>query len=251
MKKQAQPTMAGTPAAQAASGARGAVAQGAQAGRSAAARLTGGASRLGRLAPAALGAAALGTGAYLAGKKLIGKSTAEDTEAQQAKAASVIGESDHVDLIRHFYSVEQGRQVMESLGKTAASPLALVTLRQKMEKVSVADPELMKIALRVVGDGNVLEVYERLGGTFKKEAIGTPMFQPPSMPSVPPMSAPTVPQAPTPKGPSMQPQTPQQQQLQTQRPQGQQGQQTPGDSKIKVQLQSPAPGQQGTSVSVG
>ena len=173
---------------------------------------------------------------------------------------------DHVDLIRHFFNVDQGQRVMEStFGKQAHDPHALVRLQQSMELAAGADPELMKIAMRLAGDGSVLEMYERLGGTFKKEAFGTPMFQPPSMPQAPAMGAPTVAQAPKPAGATPQasaPQVPKAPQLQAPQPgqqqsgqqqpgQQQPGQQKPGGQQIKVQLQSPAPGQQGTSVSIG
>jgi hypothetical protein len=157
---------------------------------------------------------------------------------------------DHIDLIRHFYHVEQGRQVMDStFGKVAYPSVDVVTMRRELEKVSVADPVLMKIALRLAGEGDALEMYERLGGTFKKEALGAPMFHPPSMPTAPSVaapsaggSAPKVPLAPKPQGSTFKqpapkvPQSPQ-----------------PQDSsqQVKVQLQSPGPGQQGTSVSIG
>ena len=155
---------------------------------------------------------------------------------------------DHVDLIRHFTSVDKGRRVMEStFGKVAHDPMAVVNLRARMQKAASADdPELMKIALRLAGDGDVFEMYERLGGTFTKEAIGTPMFSPPAAPTAPAMSAPTVQQAPKP-GAGL-PQTPKPGTVQPQQNQAQQAGSTP---KIKVQLQPQQGAQQGTSVSVG
>lgn len=161
---------------------------------------------------------------------------------------------DRVDLIRHFYRIEQGRQVMENtFGKVAHAPVDVIAIRQKMEKVSRADPELMKVALRLAGDRELLEVYKQLGGTFKKEALGAPMFQPPSMPASPALGAPAAGgvQAPKLQGAGLQqpsvgaPQAPQ-----PQVPKPDQQQKSTGP-QVKVQLQSPAPGQQGTSVSVG
>lgn len=175
--------------------------------------------------------------------------------ATTSKQETLMSESSILDLVRHFYRMEEGRRVMNTFGKVAYDPTSLVGLRQKMEKIATADPDLLKVALQLAGDRDVLDVYEQLGGTFSKEALGSPMFQPPSLPQSPATPASPAgqavkpPQQPSLKPPTAQPGQPGQPGQATQ-PQPQAGQQS-ADQQIKVQLQSPAPGQQGTTVSVG
>lgn len=149
-----------------------------------------------------------------------------------------------VELTRRFYNVEHGRKVMEgTFGKQAHDPVALANLQVQMKKVASADPALMKIALKLAGEGDVLEMYERLGGTFKKEAIGAPMFSPPALSPKPVTSAPMAGQLPKPVSGVNQAKVPQV-------PNPTAGASEASQQKIKVQLNSPQ-GEQGTSVSVG
>ena len=78
------------------------------------------------------------------------------------------------DTLRKYASIERGRRVFEGPVPPAEIDAVSMTL---LQKASCADYELLKIAAELAGDGeNILDMYERLGGTFSKEAIGAPMF---------------------------------------------------------------------------
>jgi hypothetical protein len=126
---------------------------------------------------------------------------------------------DLIEVIRHAARIENGRKVIDAtFGKVAHNPHALLRLRQAAR---ATDMDLLKLAAWVAGDGDALEMYERMGGTFSKEAIGAPMFQAPSMhapqPQQPGAQAPSMHQALKVK-PPQQPQVPQQPKMQIQTP---------------------------------
>jgi hypothetical protein len=115
-----------------------------------------------------------------------------------------------------------------------------------MRKAACADKELLKIAAEITGpDGDILATYERLGGTFKKEAIGAPMFHPPQLPQ---MQTPTQSLGTTPIGmPNQQPAVPQPnvQQAKAQQPQ------QPKVPQVNVTVAGQAPQASGTAGTSG
>lgn len=159
---------------------------------------------------------------------------------------------DPIEHIRKLAAAENGKRYLEQRFGPVQHDAVSVLRMQKA--ASVSDSQLLKIASRIAGDTDALEVYESLGGKHK-HAFGTPMFQTTSAgggaspgsagaaSSVAKVPTPTsgVQQAPTPQAPSAG-------QVQ---PPGQQGQQSGQSPKIKVQLQPQSGATQGTSVSVG
>lgn len=77
-----------------------------------------------------------------------------------------------IAYIRKTAARMQGQRALAELTAEPSSPLDDVMLHKAAQ---AEDPELFRIAMTMQGDpiGN----YEVLGGTFKKEAIGAPMFQ--------------------------------------------------------------------------
>jgi len=90
-----------------------------------------------------------------------------------------------IGYVRKKASLELGRKQLQDPVPDAAAVVLL-------QKAATADQELLKIASRLPGD--TLENYEELGGTFSKEAIGTPMFQPaaPAQPGQQPQGLPAL-----------------------------------------------------------
>ena len=77
-----------------------------------------------------------------------------------------------VGLIRKLASAELGKRALADLTREPDDSLESIHLSKLAH---VEDPDLYSIALSMGGDpiGN----YETLGGTFRKQAFGTPMFQ--------------------------------------------------------------------------
>jgi hypothetical protein len=74
-----------------------------------------------------------------------------------------------IDYIRKKASLDQGRRYLEDSEFDAAAVVML-------HKAAAAENrDLLIIAGMLPGD--TMENYEELGGTFRKEAIGAPMFQ--------------------------------------------------------------------------
>ena len=77
-----------------------------------------------------------------------------------------------VEHIRKVATAERGKHALAELTSAPDDSLESVYFSKAAH---VEDPDLYRIALHMGGDpiGN----YENLGGTFKKQAFGTPMFQ--------------------------------------------------------------------------
>lgn len=78
----------------------------------------------------------------------------------------------NVAYIRKVAARQVGKRALDELTAEPSAPLDDVMLHKAAQ---AEDPELFRMAMTMPGDpiGN----YEVLGGTFKKEAIGAPMFQ--------------------------------------------------------------------------
>lgn len=108
-----------------------------------------------------------------------------------------------IALIRKVAAAELGRRALDELTATPDDSLDSVYLAKAAQ---AEDPDLFRTAMRMSGDsiGN----YENLGGTFKKQAFGAPMFQVAAAPdpmaqaqasaAKPPAPAATGPKPPTP-----------------------------------------------------
>jgi hypothetical protein len=90
----------------------------------------------------------------------------------------------NINHIRKLASIERGKRYMEE--RFGPRPVDAVAHTHLLKAAQAEDRGLLMIASRLPGP--TLETYEALGGTFKKEAIGVPMFNvggsPPIMPSL-------------------------------------------------------------------
>lgn len=116
----------------------------------------------------------------------------------------------NIGYIRKVAELERGRSALDELTAGPTTPLDDVFLHKA---ASAEDPELLRIAEHMGGDP--LANYENLGGTFKKQAFGTPMFQASAAPDPvvqaagvtaglkSPTSAPSGPRPPSSRGSAM------------------------------------------------
>ena len=70
-----------------------------------------------------------------------------------------------IDLIRKTASAEAGKRYLEErFGPRSYSSLATVSLKKA---ASASNPRLLRAAAWASGDGDALELYELLGGTYR------------------------------------------------------------------------------------
>ena len=76
---------------------------------------------------------------------------------------------DPIEHIRKIAAAENGKRYLDQrFGPVEHDAVAVMRMQKA---ASVSDPQLLKIATRISGDLDALEVYESLGGKYKHALV--------------------------------------------------------------------------------